>query len=742
MEIQRGPELLARIRALDAGEPLLRAQTASPASTWSEGPHATCCSANGRSISTSSSRATRRPSPRGSASGSWRTTASGRRRRRSAAPSTTWPGPAASANSRPGALPDVYPAGIDDDLGRRDFTVNAIAVALGGEQPGSADRRSGRARRPRRSAAPDTPRPELPRRPDAAAAARPVSHRLGFEVEPATAALAESAVASGALATSAGRASAPSSAAGARAGPGQSARGAPQLGIDRRSSPASGSPTSGSPSWRSSCSEPAGATASRSPRRRARCGLPSSPGCSTRWRSRPPIATRSWPRRRAQARSPRRSSAPPVRRQSSRGRRGRAGGGRARGRAGPRGPGSGVARAAPRGAPRDRRRGPARGRNRRGPCRRPRAERGARREARRDRLGPRRRAGRRDPGSPPDGIACRHGKRQRTAMGRPSGHYEVYYLTVTDPRTGVGLWIRYTMVAPDPQTGEPPTCSLWFLAMDPRPGAQAPTVARKATYGIDRLRSEREPFELTIADATLTDRGMAGAFEDVAWELRWTPAARAYEPIHPLLQRLKLAKTVLVIPHAHAPIEGIVTLPGGESLELSGSAAGRPTCGAPSTRARGPGSTATTSRAPTENRPTRSSTRSRRPCRGSDGSSARTPRSSARIDGAEFRSTSPLRILRNGSSYGLDGWKFEATDGALRVVGGVEPVRDQLAGVTYHDPDGQLAYCSTPRPRRCGSRFRSARPEGVAGRRCARSSRVGARISRSGSASRRPGSSC
>ncbi len=28
------------------------------------------------------------------------------------------------------------------------------------------------------------------------------------------------------------------------------------------------------------------------------------------------------------------------------------------------------------------------------------------------------------------------------------GHYEVYYLTLTDPRSGVGLWIRYTMVAP------------------------------------------------------------------------------------------------------------------------------------------------------------------------------------------------------------------------------------------------------------------------------------------------------
>jgi tRNA nucleotidyltransferase (CCA-adding enzyme) len=38
--------------------------------------------------------------------------------------------------SRPGALPDVEPAGLAQDLGRRDFTVNAIAVALGGQGPG------------------------------------------------------------------------------------------------------------------------------------------------------------------------------------------------------------------------------------------------------------------------------------------------------------------------------------------------------------------------------------------------------------------------------------------------------------------------------------------------------------------------------------------------------------------------------------------------------------------------------
>jgi tRNA nucleotidyltransferase (CCA-adding enzyme) len=40
------------------------------------------------------------------------------------------------AYPRPGALPEVEPAGLEQDLGRRDFTVNAMAVALGEPEPG------------------------------------------------------------------------------------------------------------------------------------------------------------------------------------------------------------------------------------------------------------------------------------------------------------------------------------------------------------------------------------------------------------------------------------------------------------------------------------------------------------------------------------------------------------------------------------------------------------------------------
>ena len=66
------------------------------------------------------------------------------------------------------------------------------------------------------------------------------------------------------------------------------------------------------------------------------------------------------------------------------------------------------------------------------------------------------------------------------------GHYEVYYLTLTERDTGVGVWIRYTMLAPLPGADGAPTASLWFLAMDPRRDGSG-TTGRKVTYPIDLL---------------------------------------------------------------------------------------------------------------------------------------------------------------------------------------------------------------------------------------------------------------
>jgi tRNA nucleotidyltransferase (CCA-adding enzyme) len=99
--------------------------------------------------------------------------------------------------ARPGALPDVRPATLEDDLRRRDFTVNAIALSLDGRvvaPPHALEDLEARQLRVLHDAS---------FRDDPTRLLRLVRYatRLGFAVEPHTAELAEAALAEGALAT-------------------------------------------------------------------------------------------------------------------------------------------------------------------------------------------------------------------------------------------------------------------------------------------------------------------------------------------------------------------------------------------------------------------------------------------------------------------------------------------------------------------------------------------------------------
>jgi len=99
----------------------------------------------------------------------------------------------------PGALPDVRPGTLTEDLARRDFTVNAITIALGGEAAGELsavehaleDLAAGRLRVLHERSFLDDPTRLL-------RLAR-YEARLGLEIEPGTLALARAALESGAL---------------------------------------------------------------------------------------------------------------------------------------------------------------------------------------------------------------------------------------------------------------------------------------------------------------------------------------------------------------------------------------------------------------------------------------------------------------------------------------------------------------------------------------------------------------
>ncbi|HEY1458202.1 MAG TPA: hypothetical protein VGF15_06755, partial [Solirubrobacteraceae bacterium] len=274
--------------------------------------------------------------------------------------------------------------------------------------------------------------------------------------------------------------------------------------------------------------------------------------------------------------------------------------------------------------------------------------------------------------------------------GKP-GHYEVYYLSATDPDSGVGMWIRYTMLAPL-DTSEQPSCAVWLLVMDP-PGVAGGVFARKQTFTISQLKASREPFSLQIAENTLDDHGMRGSFQDVSFDLRWQPRLGAYEHVHPFLRRARIAKTVLCLPHADLQVSGTIALPGRE-LRLERARGGQAHLWGSKHATRWAWLHCNDLRDPDGNPLTDSFI---------DAVSVLVPRYGrqvgpstpvlARIGGDDFRSISPLRVLTNRSRFGLSRWELQASDGRRRLRIAVDAPRDRLAGVTYQDPDRELAYC-------------------------------------------------
>src|SRR3954465_14897311 len=77
--------------------------------------------------------------------------------------------------------------------------------------------------------------------------------------------------------------------------------------------------------------------------------------------------------------------------------------------------------------------------------------------------------------------------------GRP-GHYEVWYATLTDPRTATGVWLRYALRAPL-VAGEQAECALWLAAM--MPGGER--YARRASFPVGELEGHAHPFRGLLA---------------------------------------------------------------------------------------------------------------------------------------------------------------------------------------------------------------------------------------------------
>ena len=133
--------------------------------------------------------------------------------------------------------------------------------------------------------------------------------------------------------------------------------------------------------------------------------------------------------------------------------------------------------------------------------------------------------------------------------GRP-GRYEVWYLTVAGR-----FWIRYSLRVPtDPdEEGE---AALWLADFTGTPRA------RKATFPLEALRAPRAGWPLELGPGLLGDTEAAGEIDGARWRLTFSAEQRPFAYTRPLMRRLGLASTEVVVVKPSLAVSGVVELDG------------------------------------------------------------------------------------------------------------------------------------------------------------------------------------
>ncbi len=160
--------------------------------------------------------------------------------------------------------------------------------------------------------------------------------------------------------------------------------------------------------------------------------------------------------------------------------------------------------------------------------------------------------------------------------GASRGRYEVWYLTANHRESGLGLWIRYTLEAPDPGHGEP-YAQLWCAVFDRDDPTANIAIHRRLPIG--ELSADTGPFRLRIGESELRHDGAIGAIcgdgHELRWELSWEPQRRVHRQMPPVMYRRGgLGETTVLSPNLSVPLEGSLVVDG-RRYTFSGERAGQ-----------------------------------------------------------------------------------------------------------------------------------------------------------------------
>ncbi len=266
------------------------------------------------------------------------------------------------------------------------------------------------------------------------------------------------------------------------------------------------------------------------------------------------------------------------------------------------------------------------------------------------------------------------------------GHYEVWYLTLTDPATGAAFWIRYTLEAPT-QASEPAYARLWFTSFDP--AVETGGVARYQDVPIDDYASSVGNFQITMGEATLGHGHAEGSIgDDIRWALKWDPGPTNHRHLPPIAYRVPITSTTVLAPAPATHFSGTIEC-GGARYELQGA----PGC---QTHLWGRKHAETWAWA-------RTSAWDGGEDAFFEGIAGRVKRFgrvlppltvvSLRLDGRTHHLRALLQARRTASDWSTGRWTFDARGATTRLEGEVTHPVEDLVQAHYHDPDGEDSYC-------------------------------------------------
>ena len=264
------------------------------------------------------------------------------------------------------------------------------------------------------------------------------------------------------------------------------------------------------------------------------------------------------------------------------------------------------------------------------------------------------------------------------------GTYEAWYLTVADPASRCGFWIRLTTFNPAQGVAAEAHSALWAFVFDRDHPAN--NWGGKVTYPLGALEHSSPPFRLRLDRATLERDRCSGEIHTESggarWNLRWESREPPFPFLRPRWQALSSVANIGAQPALS--VSGTVEV-NGRAWRLDGAPGGQQhTWGSSHALAWNWGFASgsdfwvdgATSRV-----------RSRL------GTILAGTAVGAYAKGHRFLFNGPVQVLRNRGSVQPQAWDAEARIGARTLSVAIKPRLEDMIGVTYSDPRGGSRFC-------------------------------------------------